>query len=99
MTDAQRHQNTQKKTAGDEAKRNGSTKQPENDEQNGNDKSFPINNYVKRKWIKSGESGGKVRWDQTPKTLESLVRNSLDFILGAMGSHGRLWSKGGVVPA
>lgn len=35
-----------------EERNKGPTKQPENNKQNGNIKSLPINNYFKRKWIK-----------------------------------------------
>ena len=46
-----------------------------------------------------GWGSRKVSRDQTPKALVSHIPDSLDFILGAMGSHGRLWSDGGALPA
>ena len=51
-------------------------------------------------WKQSrGRGSGKVSRDQTPKALISHIHDSLDFIPGAMGSHGRLWSDGGALPA
>jgi len=76
-------------------------KELENKEQNVNSKSLSVNDDFKWKhWKQSqGRGSGKVRRDQTPKALESHSHDSSDFILGAMGSHGRLRSDGGALPA
>ena len=49
-TDTKRHQNIIK-TSGYEMWNNGYTKQQENNKQNGNSKSLPINNYFRGTWV------------------------------------------------
>ena len=41
-----------RKIAGEEERNKGNIRHPENNEQDGNNKSLPINNYFKCKWVK-----------------------------------------------